>query len=186
MKSFLEFLYESKESDQYEVAVADAVQAYSDENKLGWKSERPVASTSYSDVKVTTADGKTSWIEVKMNETDNLGTPRFFYEAGKWQSNMHTVIAKDICKMLDASADAKKFIEDLAKFTKIPKAKLYLSPYKSEIIKAEKPDMVTLEQLNAFAEARGGRYILKQDYKGIATVVAAHYLKGKQEPAQYI
>ena len=84
MKSFLEFLYESKESDQYEVDVADAVQAYSDKNKLGWKSERPVASTLYSDVKVTTADGKTSWIEVKMNETDNLGTPRFFYEAGKW------------------------------------------------------------------------------------------------------
>lgn len=51
-KRFMEFLMESAESDRYEHAVAVEVQRYSDENGLGWKAERPVVGTNYSDVRV--------------------------------------------------------------------------------------------------------------------------------------
>lgn len=99
---------------------------------------------------------------------------------------MHTPIAKDICKQLDASAEAQYFIDALSKQTGIDKKKLYLSPYKAEIKKADIPGIVTLEQLNEYAQ-NNGRYIMKQDpYVGIDKVLAKHYLTGKAEPAQYV
>lgn len=178
-------IYESAKSDKYEIDIANVIQQYANDNNLNWIAERPKATTSYSDVRVT-ADDTTAWIEVKMNVTDNLGTPRFYYDSGKWLSNMHTVIADDICNMLNKSLEAKKFITELSEFTKIPKDKLYLSPYKSEIIKADNPNMVTLQQLIDFADFKNTRYILKSTYSNVSNIVAKHYLHGKTEPAQYI
>lgn len=99
---------------------------------------------------------------------------------------MHTPIADDICKQLNASSEAAEFIDKLSEQTGIDKQMLYLSPYKSEIKKADIPGIVTLEQLNEYAQ-ENGRYILKQDpYIGIDKVLAKHYLTGKAEPAQYV
>lgn len=184
MISFLEYLLESAESDQYEVDVAENIQQFSVDNNLGWNVERPHVSTKYSDVRVIAGD-TTSWIEVKMNVTDQLGTPRFFYKDGKWQSNMHTPIGKDICRQLDNSTQAANFISKLAAFTGIDEKQLYLSPSKAEIKKANIPGIVTLQQLNDYAN-ENGRYIAKQNFENIDKVLAKHYLKGKMEPAQYV
>ena len=103
MQNFMTFqeylLSESTKSDIYEYSIADSIAKYAASNKLPWKAERPKVGTNYSDVRVKT-DTDTAWIEVKMNVTDQLGTPRFFYKDSKWQSNMHTPIANDICKLL--------------------------------------------------------------------------------------
>jgi len=66
-------LVESSKSDRYEKDVADTLNKIKDVT-----AERPKVSTAYADIRVTAQNGNTSWIEVKMNHTDNLGNPRVF------------------------------------------------------------------------------------------------------------
>ena len=70
----------SAASDKYEHDVAKNI------DKIpGVKAVRPSVDTSYADVKVTYKQ-VTSWVEVKMNHTDNLSNPRVFYANGRWQT----------------------------------------------------------------------------------------------------
>ena len=72
-------LLETRQSDRYEKEVADYVNAMKD-----WSTERPKVSTKYSDVLIKSEGGEQSWLEVKMNHTDNLANPRIYFDGRKW------------------------------------------------------------------------------------------------------
>jgi len=85
MKSFKNFIAEEQElllmsasSDKYEKDVSDYLDGID-----GVTAQRPKVSTKYADVLVNFGRNKT-WVEVKMNHTDNLGNTRVSYVDGKW------------------------------------------------------------------------------------------------------
>ena len=101
-------------SDKFEQDVAAEV------DKLpGIKATRPSVGTDYSDVKLEYKNIKT-WLEVKMSHKDNLSNPRVFYDKGKWQTTYKTPAAKAAVDILNKSAQAKKFIKDIAEYSGIP------------------------------------------------------------------
>ena len=81
-------------SDKYERDVATNV------NKIpGVVATRPPGDTAYADVKITYKN-VTSWMEVKMNHTDNLSNPRVFYKDGRWSTTYDTPAAKAAVALL--------------------------------------------------------------------------------------
>ena len=80
MQSFQTFLAESAKSDKYERDISDHINS----KIKGISSERPKVSTKYSDLKLTSDGGEQSWLEVKMNHTDNLANPRIYFDGSKW------------------------------------------------------------------------------------------------------
>lgn len=181
--TFLSFLKESQTSDAYERAIADNINEHSKELQLTAK--RPGVGTAYSDVLCTdTVSGKQSWIEVKMNHSDNLGNPRFFYKNGKWQTTYETPIASIIVDELNQSKEANKFIKDIAKFCGINPKDVFLPTTLSGL---REENAVSLEQMIEFCEnIKGNRYILKNDNYDVSKLVREHYIHGKAEPVYYI
>ena len=105
-------------SDKFEKDVAEEI------NKVpGIEAKRPSVGTEYSDVNITKFKNKNvdEWVEVKMSHTDNLANPRVFYKNGKWQTTYKTPAAEATVNILNDSPQAKKFIDDISKYTGIPK-----------------------------------------------------------------
>ena len=74
---FLNLLCESAISDQYERDVANNMDAWFSANQLDFLAERPTVDTTYSDIEVTDLNTDYStFVEVKMNHTDNLYNKR--------------------------------------------------------------------------------------------------------------
>ena len=67
-------------ADLYEIDVASAID---DALPEGYSAERPKVRAKFSDILIE--GPKTSWVEVKMNHTDNLHNIRYFYDDGMWQ-----------------------------------------------------------------------------------------------------
>lgn len=179
-------LAESKNSDKREEAVADNINKIAKEMDIEdlLHAERPKASTAYSDV-LCTYNGNEAWIEVKMNHTDNLSNPRFYYENGKWASTYKTPVAQVCVKILNSSEDAKQFIEDLVESTGIDPKKLSLFSTKGGL---KKPGAVQLDKMYNFCEKRGSRYILAEENYDIGELARAHYSLGEngKPKASYI
>lgn len=173
-------LDESENSDKYEKAVADNINKIGRKNKIDLHAERPKASTAYSDV-LCTYNGNEAWIEVKMNHTDNLSNPRFYYENGKWASTYKTPVAQVCVEILNSSKDAAKFIKDLAKYVGVNPKKLSLFSTKAGL---KNPDVVQLDDLYNFCEDRGSRYILAEENYDIGELVRAHYGLGENGKAK--
>lgn len=204
----LNLILESKASDAFEKTIAENINALSVDGK--YKASRPVASTAYSDVKITRNDGKTAWLEVKMNHTDNIGNPRVFYDEnnGGWQSTYSTPAAKFCCDILNDSDEAKAFIQELKLWlceqlldakeddevwnvvTKKNKDNNYKPKDLKIILPTTKGGLkqkgaVPLSVMRKFVEKHGDRYVMR--YVGdITNLVTAHYTEGKAEPAYYI
>jgi len=168
----------SAASDKYEKDVADNV------DKIpGVKAVRPPGDTAYADVKITYKN-VTSWMEVKMNHTDNLSNPRVFYKNGKWDTTYETPAAKAAIDILNNSPMAKKFIQDLAKFSGIP-VKMIKIPTTKGGLKEE--GAVPLHVMKAYFDKPGvNRYIANSENMDLGKVVTDHYTKGKAEPAYYM
>lgn len=167
--------YESQASDLYEKAVADYLR------KLGVTVISTTHDTSYSDVKVE-YNGNVSWIEVKMGHKDNLANPRFFFDGEKWDTTYATPIAAYAVNILNTDSQAKKFVNDLKKFT--GKKNITIPTTRSGL---RDPNAVSLEKMVEFVEQRPQkRYILKHDDVNVSELVIQHYLKGKVEPAHYL
>lgn len=145
----------------------------------GVSAERPIASVSYSDVKVSFRD-EYSWVEVKLNENDQLGTPRVSYDGEKWvgkKSPLHEFTSQQ----LNQSGQATQFLTDLSEFIGtddyiLPTTKGGLSDSKA----------VSLEDMAAFLELRDNNYLHREEDVYISNVVAEHYNYGKKEPVHYI
>ena len=165
-------------SDKYERDVAENV------NKIpGVIATRPPGDTAYADVKITYKN-VTSWMEVKMNHTDNLSNPRVFYNNGRWSTTYDTPAAKAAVEILNASPMAKKFLKDIAAFSGIPLKSLKIPTTKSGL---REPGAVPLQVMKSYFDQPGiNRYIANNVNMDLGKVVTDHYTQGKAEPAYYM
>jgi hypothetical protein len=168
----------SAQSDKYEKDVAANI------DKIpGVNAERPSVGVDYPDVRVTYNKKKT-WVEVKMNHTDNLSNPRVFYKGGKWQTTYKTPAAKAACDILNTSAQTTQFLKDIAKFSGIPFASIKIPTTKGGLNEA---GAVPLEVMRMYFDQPGiNRYIASKDNFDLGKVVTEHYTVGKTEPAYYM
>lgn len=168
----------SAASDKFENDVAKNI------NKIpGISAKRPKVSTEYSDVLMEYNKMKI-WIEVKMSHTDNLSNPRVFYKNGKWQTTYSTPAAKHTVDILNKSAQAKKFIKDIAKFSGIPEKIIKIPTTKSGL---KEEGAVPLKVMKAYFDQPSiNRYIANEENYNLGDVVTEHYTIGKAEPAYYM
>lgn len=168
----------SAASDKYEKDVADNV------NKIpSIKATRPPGDTAYADVKITKG-GVTTWMEVKMNHTDNLSNPRVYYHSGKWQTTYKTPVAKHAVDILNSSADAKKFIKEIAEFSGIPVRSIKIPTSKGGL---KEEGAVPLDVMKRyFNRPSVNRYIANSPNMNLGKIVTEHYTIGKAEPAYYM
>jgi hypothetical protein len=168
-------------SDKFEKDVANEI------NKVpGIQADRPSVGTEYSDVNITKFKDKKvdEWVEVKMSHTDNLANPRVFYKDGKWQTTYKTPAADATVNILNNSSQAKKFIEDISKYTGIPK-KIIKIPTTKGGLKEE--GAVPLEIMRSYFNRPGiNRYITNNENSDLGELVTEHYTEGKKEPAYYM
>ena len=172
-----DLLVESPKSDRYEKDVADTLNKIKDVT-----AERPKVSTAYADIRVTAQNGNTSWIEVKMNHTDNLSNPRVFFDGKKWDTTYTTSAAARSVELLNKSDQTKDFLEAISKFSgiKTPKIPTTKSGLKDK-------DAVPLEVMKEYFSQPGiNRYIMTEPDVNLGEVITDHYLKGKAEPAYYM
>ena len=172
-----DLLVESPKSDRYEKDVADTLNKIKDVT-----AERPKVSTAYADIRVTAQNGNTSWIEVKMNHTDNLSNPRVFFDGKKWDTTYTTSAAARSVELLNKSDQTKDFLEAISKFSgiKTPKIPTTKSGLKDK-------DAVPLEVMREYFSQPGiNRYIMTEPDVNLGEVITDHYLKGKAEPAYYM
>lgn len=168
----------SAASDKYEKDVAEAL------NEVpGVKAERPKVGTDYPDVRAT-YNKATTWIEVKMNHTDNLSNPRMFYSNGKWQTTYTTPAARYAVDILNKSPQTKKFLQDIAKFAGIPFNKLKIPTTKSGLKEEGAVPLAVMKKY--FSQPGVNRYIANKENQDLGAVVTEHYTEGKTEPAYYM
>lgn len=167
----------SAKSDQYEKDVAAYIN-----NIPGVEAQRPPGDTGYSDVLINYKNKK-AWLEVKMNHTDNLANPRMYYSGGKWKTTYSTPVARSAVALLNTSPQAKKFVQDLANFAKIPLKDIKIPTTKSGL---KEPGAVPLDVMKSYFDQPGvNRYIASKEMD-LGTEVIGHYTKGKKQPAYYM
>lgn len=173
-----ELLLMSAASDQYEHHVADAINSYP-----GVEAIRPSVSTKYADILVTMGNKK-SWLEVKMNHTDNLGNTRVSYVNGKWTAAQPIDPVKAFAiEYLTKDAATQKFLKELAEFAGIPNWKNMTVPSTQGLLKNK--NAVSYEKMKEFMSSRK-QYILDVKNVDLGVLVTRHYLEGKKEPAHYM
>jgi len=165
-------------SDRFEKLIAESANSIS-----GIRASRPTVGTQYSDVLLQKGTTKT-WLEVKMNHTDNLSNPRVFYKNGKWDTTYTTPAAKETVDILNDDPKTKKFLKDLSKFTGIPLKQIKIPTTKGGL---NEPGAVPLHIMKAyFAQPGINRYIAEMKNYGMASLITKHYTVGKAEPAYYM
>lgn len=175
-----ESLLESKSSDAFEALVASSIQNVSNEQFT----TRIPGGVKYSDVEVTSALGKKTWVEVKMNHKANLANPRIRFDGTTWSSSSTSPVAAAMIEHATNSAEVHKFIEDLKSFMGLSSLDTIKLPTTKGGLKD--PQAVPLETMREFVESRGDRYLTKQYGLDMGSLVTQHYLQGKAEPAHYM
>jgi len=168
----------SAASDKFEKDVAKNINAIP-----GIRAERPTVGTQYSDVRMM-YKSTTTWLEVKMNHTDNLSNPRVFYKDRKWQTTYSTPAAKTAVDLLNRSLATKKWVTDIAKFAGIPVSKVEIPTTKGGL---NSPNAVPLAIMKEYFSQPGiNRYIAMSENFDMGKLVTEHYTIGKAEPAYYM
>jgi hypothetical protein len=168
----------SAASDKYEKDVAKYLNDIS-----GVDAKRPTASTKYADV-IVDFDGSKTWLEVKMNNTDNLGNTRVSYVNGKWTaSNPIDPIKKFAIKYLTSNRVTHEFLKDIANFANIRDWKNMTVPSTIGLLK--NPNALPYEKMKQYMSSRK-QYILEVPNVDLGQLVTQHYLIGKIEPAHYM
>jgi len=167
----------SAASDKHEKDVADHL------TSIGIESTRPKVSTDYSDV-LMYPRSKKIWLEVKMNHTDNLGNTRVFYDGKKWdvsrKKGTPTPLKQFSIDTLNKSVDAKRFVEDLAKFANMREIKI-----PTTMGGLKDPKAVPLDVMKEFFKTRN-RYIMKVPNVNMGKLVTDHYIHGKAVATYYM
>jgi len=184
MLKFTNYLEEQKElllmsaaADKYERDVAEYIDSLD-----GVKAERPKVSTKYADV-VLSYNNKRTWLEVKMNHTDNLGNPRVSYIKGQWgAAKPIDPVKKFAMEYLSKSPQTKKFLKEISQASNIPVNKMIL-PSTKGLLKQE--GAVPYVVIADFFKDRS-QYILDVKNVDLGKLVTDHYLEGKAEPAHYM
>ena len=198
---------ESKDSDDFEIAVADNINKLSKDHN--YTAEHPVSDNRYSDVIVTRKDGISAWLEVKMNHKAGMGSPRVYYSdyEGGWNTTYESPAAKFYVDILNKSNVAKKWVNTfkvwLCNELKTTKNKQLLSTVtnKKESGEYSPRDLkIVLPTTEGGLRAKGAipysimkRYVNKNKARYVLThvcditkLVTDHYTKGKSEPTYYI
>lgn len=165
----------SSASDRYERAVAFYINTFDNV-----KATRPKVGTSYSDI-FCEFNGTSSWIEVKMNETDQLGSPRVLYNGEKWSAVKMGPIQRYVCDKMNKSFAADNVLDELRTHT--GRDNIFIPSTKGGL---NHPHAVSLEMMEMFFLSRSDRYIYQQHNANISKLVEEHYNFGKTEPAHYI
>ena len=153
MQTFNEYLKESVASDKYEKNVADHINGLKN-----MSADRPKVSSAYSDVRISRL-GNQTWLEVKMNHTDNLSNPRIFFDGRKWDTTYTTPAAKFAVEHMNKSQQARDFIQAIEKFSGIKGAKIPTT--KSGL---KDPKAIPLDVMKEyFAQPGIDRYIMTLD-----------------------
>jgi hypothetical protein len=169
----------SAAADKYEKDVADYLA------QLGVPASRPPVSSKYSDILIKRGSQRV-WLEVKMNHTDNLGNTRVSFDGKQWTaapdkgSNKLSPLKQFCVDTLNGSRDAKKFLDDLAKFANMREIQV-----PTTLGGLKDPKAVPLDVMKDFFKSRN-RYILKIPNVDLGKLVTDHYLEGKAEPAYYM
>lgn len=171
----------SAASDLYEKRISESINSVK-----GIRASRPSADTALSDVLISKFNNKDTrtWVEVKMNHTDNLSNPRVFYADGGWQTTYKTPAATSAVKVLNESPQAQDFVKSIAKFSKIPVSKIIIPTNKGML---NEQWAVPLEMMRAYFSQPGiNRYIANKVNYNLGDLVTKHYTIGKKEPAHYM
>ena len=168
----------SVKSDQFEKDVARNIDTIS-----GIKASRPSVGTEYPDVLLEYNKMKT-WLEVKMNHTDNLSNPRVFYKNGRWNTTYKTPAAAEAVKLLNKSNKTKKFIKSLSEFSGIELGKMKIPTTKGGL---KETGAVPLDMMKKFfSQPYVNRYIAIDENISMGSLVTDHYTIGKKEAAFYM
>jgi len=185
MKSFKNFIAEEQElllmsasSDKYEKDVSDYLDGID-----GVTAQRPKVSTKYADVLVNFGRNKT-WVEVKMNHTDNLGNTRVSYVDGKWTAAAPLdPVKKFAIEYLTNDRQTQQFLKDIAAFAGIKDWKKMTVPSTQGLLKNK--NAVPYQKMKEYMSTRA-QYILDVPNVDLGQLVTRHYLEGKAEPAHYM
>jgi hypothetical protein len=184
MLTFLTFIeedntiLESAASDKYEQDVADYINQFP-----GVDAKRPKVSSKYADV-LTQFNGAKTWIEVKMNHTDNLGNTRVSYIDGKWTAAQPLDPIKNFAiEYLTKSKETQQFLQNIAKHAGISNWKNMTVPSTKGGL--SKDNAVTRDQMANYFKNRT-QYILNVPNVDLGELVTNHYLQAKIEPAHYL
>ncbi len=178
MLKFNQYIAESAASDRFEKEVADSI------NKMGteFTAERPKVSTKYSDVLLSSEGGEQSWMEVKMNHTDNLANPRIYFDGRKWATTYSMKSAHRAVELMNQSDSAKQFMKNIAEFSGI---KNPMIPTTKRGLKDK--NAVPLSVMKEFFAQPGiNRYLHSEADVDLGEVITDHYLNNKAEPAYYM
>ncbi len=199
-----------KPSDQYELDVA----AYIDKSGVkGLSAERPKVSTSFSDVRIVynrpaqkASSGKPAkkavsvktWLEVKMNHTDNLMNLRLSYVGGAWkiesEDSATSPGAISLANEINNDPQAKAWLQALRDWlTNNKKANTRFTGdpdnftlFSTKTRRKGDPNTVSPETMKLFLSTRPNKNICSIADFDIGKIVTLHYLKGKAEPAHYM
>lgn len=186
--SNMEEVYESAKSDKYEVDVANEI-SKSDR----FNAERPKVDATYSDLLVTKLSNNIqSWMEVKMNHTDNLGNVRASYNGSKWVTSRKkgevSPLKDYIEEFLNKSKEVKDFVKDLEEYTGIENVEIPTNKgNKSKGTGLFSEKAVAKDVLQEFLSKRPNKqYIVSEDKVDLGKLVTDHYIQGKSAPAYYM
>tara|TARA_B100000676_G_scaffold235550_1_gene235292 strand:- start:273 stop:1025 length:753 start_codon:yes stop_codon:yes gene_type:complete len=174
----------ARRDELYEIDVAREI-----DNGLpeGFNATRPKVSSKYSDILIT--GPSSTWVEVKMNHTDNLHNIRYFYDDGMWQvkpdakSRATDALLKEINKspnIKDWVADIKKYMAE--KYSFDPDK---LSMYSTKTERSQ-PHSVSPEQMKEYLATQPTKNIGETINVDIGYIATLHYNFGKAEPAYYM
>ena len=166
----------SAASDRYEKEVADYIASF------GVDATRPSVSVKYPDVKIS-HNGATTWLEVKMNHTDNLGNTRVSYTSGNWDAAKPLDPVKRFAiEYLSKSRDTQAFLKDIAKFCAKDYKEMILPSTKGPL---KDPKAIPYATLAEYFKSRK-QYILDVPNVDLGKLVTAHYIEGKAQSAHYM
>lgn len=209
MKSFKEFLKESKKSDELEMATADHIHTMGEKGGLAEgriRAVRPRVNTTYSDVYIQyipkgQSNWNESWLEIKMNHTDNLTNVRMLYKNGLWQCKTKALPTNLACSwMNEPGSKASKFIDELVQFmnSNHPRAgggdwtPNNIEIYSTKTDRENSKNAVTYEQLFDFVKkVRKSGYIFDATGINVAEIACKYYTsenegEGKAVAAYYL
>ena len=184
----------SAASDAREKLIADNISAL---RIPGLVASRPPADVRYADVKINFSGrtgAKESWLEVKMNHTDNLGNVRVFWDGKKWGTSVRDGMTPlkqfmvDLLNKGQGKQQADRFLNDLAAFVSPKSKKLNKNDIKVPTTKGglDEPGAISREEMTRFIQRRGGQYFINVPNVDLGDLVIKHYNEGKAAPVSYL
>jgi hypothetical protein len=171
----------SNASDLYEMAITNQVNLNEGFSAV-WGT-----SVKLSDVYITSDTGESSWLEVKMNHSDNLSNPRFFYSSHGWSSTYKTEAAVTGVDILNESKEAAEFIKNVADFSGLSEHYGYNVSVGTNKSHLKWDNVIPLSVMKDYFDQDGiNRYIAIKEDVNLGRVVTDHYLYGKDEPTYYM